>query len=166
MRFENAAQRTRSDKEYQNKKVARNRAHGAPEAVDVHIGRRVRMRRTLLGISQAELAEALGLTFQQVLKIRAWITVLAPGDCILYPIFLVFRLIIFDGILPPFNRASQKIGLSVSSAEQRHDPMLNRETLELVRAYYKINDPLIRRRIFELTKQLEKTFDDKMKIDI
>ena len=38
--------------------------------------------------------------------------------------------------------------------------MLSRETLELVRAYYKINDPLIRRRIFELTKQLGKTFDD------
>ncbi|MEC8462652.1 MAG: helix-turn-helix transcriptional regulator, partial [Pseudomonadota bacterium] len=53
-------------KEYQNKKVARNRAHGASKAVDVHIGRRVRKRRTLLGISQAELAEALGLTFQQV----------------------------------------------------------------------------------------------------
>lgn len=77
--------------EYQSKKVARNRAHGAPEAFDVHIGRRVRKRRTLLGISQAELAE----------------------------------------------------------------------TLELVRAYYKINGPLIRRRIFELRKQLGKTFDDK-----
>ena len=80
--------------------------------------------------------------------------VLAPGDYILYPIFLCSDQL-FDGILPSFNKAPQKIGLSVASVEQPHDPMLSRETLELVRAYYKINDLLIRRRIFELTKQLE-----------
>ena len=149
-------------KEYQNKKVARNRAHGAPEAVDVHIGRRVRERRTLLGISQAELAEELGLTFQQVQKYERGTNRISAGR--LHSISDILGVPInyfFDGILSPFNKVSQKIGLSVSSAEHRHDPMLNRETLELVRAYYKINDPLIRRRIFELTKQLGKTFGDK-----
>ena len=148
--------------EYQSKKVARNRAHGVPEAVDVHISRRVRKRRTLLGISQAELAETLGLTFQQVQKYERGDNLISAGR--LHSISDILGVPInyfFDGILPSFNKAPQKIGLSVSSAEHRHDPMLNRETLELGRAYYKINDPLIRRRIFELRKQLGKTFDDK-----
>ena len=149
-------------KENQNKKVARNRANGAPEAVDVHIGRRVRRRRTVLGISQAKLAEALGLTFQQVQKYERGANRISAGrlhfisDILGVPISYFF-----DGILPSFNKAQQKIGLSASLAEHRHDPMLDREALELVRAYYKINDPLIRRRIFELTKQLGKTSDDK-----
>ena len=39
-----------------------------PNPVDVHVGNRVRMRRTLLGLSQSTLADALGLTFQQVQK--------------------------------------------------------------------------------------------------
>lgn len=128
----------------------------------MHIGRRVCKRRTLLGISQAELAEALGLTFQQVQKYEREVNRISAerlhfiSDILGVPINYFF-----DGILPSFNKAPQKIGLSVSSAEHRHDPMLNRETLELGRAYYKINDPLIRRRIFELTKQLRKTFNDK-----
>ena len=41
---------------------------GKPNPVDVHVGSRVRMRRTLLGISQEKLGQALGLTFQQVQK--------------------------------------------------------------------------------------------------
>src|SRR6188768_2616137 len=39
-----------------------------PNPVDLHVGGRVRMRRTLLGVSQEQLADSLGLTFQQVQK--------------------------------------------------------------------------------------------------
>src|SRR5262252_8632904 len=41
---------------------------GRPSPIDVHVGSRVRLRRTLLGMSQERLGEALGLTFQQVQK--------------------------------------------------------------------------------------------------
>ncbi|MGF1608006.1 MAG: helix-turn-helix domain-containing protein, partial [Kiloniellales bacterium] len=41
---------------------------GKPNPVDVHVGSRVRLRRTLLGLSQEKLGEAIGLTFQQVQK--------------------------------------------------------------------------------------------------
>jgi len=41
---------------------------GAPNPVDVHVGARMRLRRTLLGISQEKLGEAIGLTFQQIQK--------------------------------------------------------------------------------------------------
>lgn len=39
-----------------------------PSPIDVHVGTRIRLRRTLLGMSQERLGEALGLTFQQVQK--------------------------------------------------------------------------------------------------
>lgn len=44
------------------------RGHDGPDPIDVHVGRRVRLRRKELGLSQERLAEALGLTFQQVQK--------------------------------------------------------------------------------------------------
>ena len=43
-------------------------ADGRPNPIDLHIGNRIRQRRTLLGLSQEKLASLLGLTFQQVQK--------------------------------------------------------------------------------------------------
>ena len=48
--------------------VRRTVAKYGPNPVDVHVGGRVRLRRTLLGMSQERLGDALGLTFQQVQK--------------------------------------------------------------------------------------------------
>src|SRR5216683_1587867 len=46
----------------------RRRKSDKPDPIDVHVGSRVRLRRTLLGMSQGKLGDALGLTFQQVQK--------------------------------------------------------------------------------------------------
>ena len=51
------------------KKSSRGRTPtGEPNPIDVHVGNRIRLRRTLLGLSQEKLASLLGLTFQQVQK--------------------------------------------------------------------------------------------------
>jgi transcriptional regulator with XRE-family HTH domain len=50
------------------KSSGRMASKGFPNPIDVHVGARIRLRRTLLGISQVALAEAIGLTFQQVQK--------------------------------------------------------------------------------------------------
>ena len=52
-----------------NKRSSRGRTPlGEPNPIDVHVGHRIRLRRTLLGLSQEKLASLLGLTFQQVQK--------------------------------------------------------------------------------------------------
>src|SRR6476660_10166011 len=51
-----------------SRRRGRRRKEGGPHPVDIHVGARVKKRRTELGISQEKLAEALGLTFQQVQK--------------------------------------------------------------------------------------------------
>src|SRR5919198_2668524 len=50
------------------KSSGRTASVGHPNPIDIHVGGRVRLRRTLLGMSQEKLAEAIGLTFQQVQK--------------------------------------------------------------------------------------------------
>ena len=144
------------------KRAAPVRPRGGPEAVDVHVGGRVRQRRTMLGMSQEKLGEALGLTFQQVQKYERGANRI--GASRLHHISEVLDVPInyfFEDISPSFTKKRGKTGLAEAQAEYDHDPMAKRETLELVRYYYKIEDPKVRRRIFDLTKQLGKSFSDK-----
>jgi hypothetical protein len=61
----------------------------------------------------------------------------------------------------PASTSARSPGRLSGMAEQRPpafepDPMAKRETLELVRAYYRITDPRVRKRVFELAKSLAK----------
>ena len=132
-----------------------------PNPIDIHVGKRVRLRRTLLGMSQEKLGEALGLTFQQVQKYERGANRI--GASRLHHISEVLDVPInyfFEDISPAFSKKRGKASLAEAQAEYDHDPMAKRETLELVRSYYKIKDPKVRRRVFELTKQLGKPFSE------
>ena len=152
---------TENSESLKKKRSAPIRTRGGPEAVDVHVGGRVRQRRAMLGMSQEKLGEALGLTFQQVQKYERGANRI--GASRLHHISEVLDVPInyfFEDISPSFTKKRGKAGLSEAQAEYDRDPMAKRETLELVRSYYKISDPRVRRRIFELTKQLGKSFAD------
>lgn len=126
---------------------------GKPNPIDVHVGHRLRLRRTLLGLSQQKVGEALGLTFQQVQKYerganrigasRLW-DLSGVLDC---PISFFFE--------EMSDENAEKGHAEPEAGENREeDPMNRRETLELVRAYYRINGDQVRKRIYELTKSL------------
>ncbi|MPY68846.1 MAG: helix-turn-helix domain-containing protein [Alphaproteobacteria bacterium] len=124
---------------------------GGPHPVDIHVGSRVRMRRTLLGMSQEKLGEALGLTFQQVQKYERGANRI--GASRLHEISHILDVpVSFFFEEMGSEAAASTSGLSDEPAEFEHDPLAKRETLELVRAYYRITDPKVRKRIFELTK--------------
>ena len=106
--------------------------HG-PHPVDVHVGGRVRLRRTLLGMSQTDLGHALGLTFQQLQKNERGFNRI--GASRLYQLSLIFGVPVTD-----FFEGHEK----KASIRSSDDVMLKRETLELVRAYYRIRDPNVR----------------------
>jgi transcriptional regulator with XRE-family HTH domain len=130
-----------------------------PNPIDVHVGARLRLRRTLFGMSQQKLGEAIGLTFQQVQKYeRGGNRVSASRLYDLGRVLDVPVSFFFDDINPE-TAAAARGGPSESGGEstpQRYepDPMMRRETLELVRAYYRIPDPQIRRRLLDLTKAI------------
>ncbi len=122
-------------------------AKRGPRPVDVHVGRRARLRRTILGMSQEKLGKELGLTFQQVQKNERGTNRI--GASRLYQLSDILDVPVsyfFDGLDQPAQTAQD-------------DPLARRETLELVRAYYRIKSGKVRKRIFELTKTIAKAGD-------
>ena len=130
---------------------------GKPNPIDVHVGARVRLRRTLLGMSQEKLGELLGLTFQQVQKYERGAN--RVGASRLFDLSRVLDVPVsffFDDMTQEVESLSPRLisGLSEEPASFEADPMTKRETLELVRAYYRITDPQVRKRVLDLAKAL------------
>jgi transcriptional regulator with XRE-family HTH domain len=119
----------------------------------------MRQRRTLLGFSQERLGEALGLTFQQVQKYERGANRISASRLFDLARVLDTDVNFFFEDMPEEVAASSP-GLIGGMAEEQSpyepepDPMAKRETLELVRAYYKIREPDVRKRIFEMTKAI------------
>jgi transcriptional regulator with XRE-family HTH domain len=135
----------------------RRRRSDKPNPIDVHVGSRVRLRRTLLGMSQERLGDAIGLTFQQVQKYERGAN--RVGASRLYDLSRVLDVPVsffFDDISPEVAAAVSQGGAALGAVPARYepDPMMRRETLELVRAYYRIPDAQLRRRLFDLTKAI------------
>ena len=131
---------------------------GRPSPIDVHVGTRIRLRRTLLGMSQERLGEALGLTFQQVQKYERGVN--RVGASRLFDLSRVLDVPIsffFDDLPDGVAGVSgRRAAANLADAQEPlgDDSMNRRETLELVRAYYRINDPMIRKKVFELIKSM------------
>jgi transcriptional regulator with XRE-family HTH domain len=136
---------------------SRGRGGGKPNPVDVHVGARVRLRRTLLGMSQEKLGEAIGLTFQQVQKYERGANRI--GSSRLYDLARVLDVPVsffFEDMPSTVSAKSpaRQRGMAEEEPDYEPDPLAKRETLELVRAYYRIADPQVRKRLFEMTKAL------------
>ena len=127
-------------------------AEDGPDPVDVHVGQRLRQRRTLLGMSQERLAQAFGVSFQQVQKYERGANRISASRLHLLTKILDVPVTYFFEGLPTVDADAED-----SSAGD--DRMANRETLELVRAYYKIPNPNIRKRLVDLARSLGKGED-------
>lgn len=119
------------------------------DPVDIHVGARVRLRRTLLGMSQDTLGKALGLTFQQVQKYERGAN--RMGSSRLFKIAHILEVDVayfFDEM--PEGMGKHPIGMSTEPAIFQDGHMLRRETLELVRSYNDIKEPEVRKRLYAL----------------
>ncbi|SCA55602.1 Uncharacterized HTH-type transcriptional regulator Smed_0045 [Candidatus Terasakiella magnetica] len=131
---------------------------GEANPIDIYVGTRLRQRRTLLGMSQGKLGDTVGLTFQQIQKYERGANRI--GASRLYDLSRVLDVSIayFFEDMPAeisedrYKGVSQELSTNVSAFEV--DDMTRRETLELVRNYYKVTNPTVRRRLFELAKVL------------
>jgi len=131
---------------------------GTPNPIDIHVGSRVRLRRTLLGLSQEKLGDAVRLTFQQIQKYERGANRIGASRLFELSRILDVPVAFFFDEMPSAVKSKRK-GAARSMADQPQakyepDPLARRETLELVRAYYRIADPKVRKRLFELTKAL------------
>ena len=121
--------------------------------VDVHVGKRVRVRRTILGMSQETLSDALGITFQQVQKYEKGINRVSASR--LYEISQVLGAPIsffYDEYGKP--ESSQAYGLAENESGFEAEDLKTRESIALLKAYYQISDPKIRKKALDLIKSL------------
>lgn len=130
----------------------------SPRPVDVHVGARVRLRRTLLGMSQEKLGEAVGLTFQQIQKYERGTNRIGASRLHQFAQVLDVPVSFFFDDMPiEIARTNQVLGRPMLGLSEDQEPfdqeqLVKRETLELVRAYYRVSDPNVRKRLFELVK--------------
>lgn len=129
------------------------RGTGVPNPIDVHVGARIRMRRLLLGMNQETLANALGLTFQQVQKYEGGANRVSASRLSAMAEILGVPISYFFGDLRP-NDAEP----SVEDREWR-EHLQRPETIELIRLYYAISDPKVRRQFFDMTRTVAETYE-------
>jgi len=130
-----------------------------PNPIDVHVGARLRLRRTLLGMSQEKLGDAIGLTFQQVQKYERGANRI--GASRLFELSRVLDVPVsffFEELSPPAGGQNATPSKETTTDGYQPNPMMKRETLELVRAFLRIADPQIRRRLFDLTKAIANAY--------
>ena len=131
--------------------------------VDVYVGSRFRQRRSLLGMSQTAVGDAAGLTFQQIQKYERGSNRISASRLFEFAKVLDVPVSYFFDEMPAnvvrSKLVSGRVGKSAressTSFALEKDPLVRRETLELVRAYYKIRETRVRKRIFEMVKALD-----------
>ena len=127
----------------------------APNPVDKYVGSRVRMRRIMLGMSQEKLGEALHLTFQQIQKYEKGANRIGASRLLELSRVLDVPVSFFYDETDPVRAPAIPTGFEEEPQEGfDSDPMRRRETLELIDAYYDIDDVAARRRLFDLAKAL------------
>jgi transcriptional regulator with XRE-family HTH domain len=129
-------------------------AKKAPNPTDKHVGARVRMRRMMLGMSQEKLGDALGLTFQQVQKYEKGANRI--GASRLQQIAHILQVPVsffFEGA--PNAQGQQGDGLAEApSPAYVSDFLATSDGLALTKAFMRIKDAKLRRRIVDLVEQI------------
>ncbi len=116
-------------------------------SVDLHVGQRVRQRRWIVGMTQQQLGDKVGIRFQQIQKYEAGANRISASR--MWDIAAAMEVPVsffFEGI----------DGQAPDTGEARADILTDKEAIELVRAYYAIPEDQ-RRKLFDLARVLGKT---------
>jgi transcriptional regulator with XRE-family HTH domain len=130
-------------------------AKKAPNPTDKHVGARVRMRRMMLGMSQEKLGDALGLTFQQVQKYEKGANRI--GASRLQQIAEILQVPVsffFEGAPSAPGHSGSGGASEAPSPAYVSDFLATSDGLALTKAFMRIKNPKLRRRIVDLVEQI------------
>ena len=121
--------------------------------IDIHVGKRLRLKRTILGMSQEELAKTLGITFQQVQKYEKGVNRISSSRLFDIAQALGVEVAFF---FDEYGEENPVYGFAEDNAKFIHekDEVPNREIMSLVKAYCQIKSPETRKKAFDLIKSL------------
>lgn len=130
--------------------------------VDVHVGSRLRERRSTLGMSQTDVGNTVGLTFQQIQKYERGSNRIGSSRLFEFskaldvPVSWFFEGMPANALAGRRALASSRKGAGEAGTpfEVEKDPLAQRETRELMEAYYTIREDKLRKRIFEVVKAI------------
>jgi transcriptional regulator with XRE-family HTH domain len=132
--------------------------------IDKYVGSRVKLRRTLLGLAQQQLAKALGLTFQQVQKYESGVNRIGASRLFQLSLILSVPISYFYDEMPeaisngppsgPRGRALEPLINSSMSGKSLDDSLGSRESVDLLRSYYRIEDKVRRKIVLDLVHSL------------
>jgi len=125
-----------------------------PNPIDIHVGSRIRLRRTMLGMSQEKLGESLGITFQQVQKYEKGTNRVGASRLQNISAILNVPVSFFFEDAPGNQGSDAGSGLEENAASYVVNFLSSSEGLQLNRAFVKISDPKVRRRIIDLVRTL------------
>lgn len=128
-------------------------AKKAPNPIDRHVGARVRMRRMMLSMSQERLGEQLGLTFQQVQKYEKGTNRIGASRLQQISTILAVPVAFFFEGAPSMEGAPAGMAESASPA-YISDFLATSDGLQLTKAFMRVKDPKVRRRIVDLVEAM------------
>ena len=126
------------------------------QPVDIHVGKRIRMRRVLLNISQEKLAELVGVTFQQVQKYERGANRIAASRLLQFSQALNVPLDFFyEGLTESGSKKSRQV-LSDNAQQSlgADDRLYSKETLELMKIYYSVKNDRKRRELLKIIRSM------------
>jgi transcriptional regulator with XRE-family HTH domain len=125
-----------------------------PNPTDIHVGSRIRLRRNMLGMSQEKLGENLGITFQQVQKYEKGTNRVGASRLQAIASILEVPVSFFFDDAPGQGGDAAKGFSEENSTTYVVDFLSSSEGIQLNRAFARITDPKVRRKIIDLIKTL------------
>lgn len=136
-------------------KTASPKKKGRANSIDENVGVQLRQRRALLGLSQEKLAEQVGITFQQIQKYEKGANRISASRLFEFSKVLDIPVSFFFENSGNNQNIAQGFAEGEQSAfEGPDDVMRRKETLELIRVYYSIENPKLRRDLFKLVRSM------------
>jgi len=129
-----------------------------PDPIDRHVGSRIRGRRIGMRISQTKLGQSIGVTFQQIQKYESGTNRVGASN--LYKIAQALSVDVsffFEGLPADASAEAAPAGIGLSDQPRsllEASPMNSREAFDLMHNFFRVPDPMIRKRLFQLIRIL------------
>lgn len=121
--------------------------------IDAHIGKRLRLRRTMMGLSQDAIAKAVGITFQQVQKYEKGSNAMNARRLVEFARFMNVPVAYFFEGIEQSASAEASAGFAEGESEKfGHKRVSDRESLEIMKAFKRIKEQSVRKRLADLVR--------------
>ena len=121
--------------------------------VDIFVGKRLRLRRTMMGLSQEAIAKAVGITFQQVQKYEKGTNAMNANRLFEFAHFMSVPVAyFFEGLESAAGNAPVGFAEEATAFDHKNRSVSDRESLEMMKAFKRIKEQVIRKRLADLVR--------------